>query len=65
MENLNINKSECVKEQGMITGTNYVNICTGQTTFVPIGSADLLCLVFLLISLMACLACVRKILKHV
>lgn len=35
--NLNINNSECIKERAVWGGTEYINICTQETSIVPWG----------------------------
>ncbi len=42
MEKLTLenNQSICIQKQNMITGTNFMNICNGEKTFVPYGNGD-------------------------
>lgn len=36
------NQADCIKQQNMITGTNYINICTGTDQFIGYGNGDVL-----------------------
>ena len=52
--NLNIDSKtldSCLKTINNIGSTTYQNICTGQSVVVPLGSLDLLCSIFALVSM--------------
>lgn len=40
MENININNSECIVERVHLLSTEYVNICTGDSTTVPFSTYE-------------------------
>lgn len=51
--NFNINNNECIKERTVWGGTEYVNICTQESTVVTWGVDVYLCGVFVILAVFA------------
>lgn len=64
MENINLNKSECIKTRSDLTGTTYVNVCTGAEKFVRYGSLDIATSVFLFVVLILVGWMLTKVFKY-
>lgn len=58
--NLQNNQSNCIQTQNEVTGYNYINICTGTKTFVPLGSGDWLGFGLIFLSIIGGCLLIRK-----
>lgn len=58
------NESKCIQSQNQITGTSYVNICTGKTTFVPYGNGDWLGVILSVGIMIGVLIWIKKLIDY-
>lgn len=57
------NQSACIVQKDLFTGTNYINICNGNTYYVPYNMLDITSLIFLGVSFLTIFFLFVKLLR--
>lgn len=64
MDNINVNNSECIKEKQRFGYTEYINVCTQETTEAEWDILDKTGITIMIICIIASIIAVSKLFKE-